>query len=300
MPADLTGQRFNRLLVLSEAARKDGGKSRAWLCRCDCSKEVEVRQRNLTCGKAQSCGCLARERAAVRIRRVIDGNVTHGMSRDGSPEYAAWHHMRQRCLDPGYRTYPDYGGRGITICERWNSFVVFLEDMGPRPSSAHSLDRIDVNSNYEPANCRWADHKTQQRNRRSNRLIEFNGETKPLSAWAEQYGIPMVRVHQRIVIYKWSVEEALTTPVTPPRKGMAKAARRQTDPAHLEKQNARNAVNYAVGRGKMTKPLHCQHSGCESTYRVHAHHHRGYAKENRLDVVWLCQTHHEEAEKQAA
>lgn len=106
-----------------------------------------------------------------------------------APEYVAWRSMRVRCINSNERAYKWYGARGITICERWKSSALFMQDMGPRPSPKHSLGRIDRNGNYEPSNCRWETMKEQQRNRRSNRIIAFNGVEKLLVEWAEQIGI---------------------------------------------------------------------------------------------------------------
>ena len=118
--------------------------------------------------------------------------------------------MLQRCLNPKNTNYRHYGGRGIIVCQRWkDSFAVFAEDMGQRPSARHTIDRVDVNGNYEPGNCRWATAKEQARNTRANRMIEFNGEVLPLAAWAERMGINAVTLHSRLA-RKWPIDRAFT------------------------------------------------------------------------------------------
>jgi len=107
-----------------------------------------------------------------------------------TPEYRAWHDMKQRCQNPHHREWKNYGKRGITICPRWQSFKAFYIDMGPRPSPGHSLDRINNESgSYEPSNCRWADKKTQDRNKRTNHFLEFDGHRATLTEWAERLGL---------------------------------------------------------------------------------------------------------------
>lgn len=126
------------------------------------------------------------------------------------PEYTCWQGMRARCLQASNPAYRYYGGRGISICERWNDFSLFLADMGRRPSSDHSIDRIDVNGNYEPGNCRWATKKDQARNTRTARMVTFRGATRPLNDWADEIGICRTALIRRI--RDWGIEEALTRP----------------------------------------------------------------------------------------
>jgi hypothetical protein len=127
----------------------------------------------------------------------------------GTPEYSCWIAMRKRCYNISNASYMRYGGRGISICERWQRFENFLVDMGLRPSTKHSLDRIDNNGNYEPGNCRWATNKQQQVNRNSVRLLTFKGEALPLSDWSVKLRIPRATIRQRLD-NGWTVERALT------------------------------------------------------------------------------------------
>jgi hypothetical protein len=136
-------------------------------------------------------------------------NRKHGQSAGPkeTPTYTTWVRMRRRCNNPNHSTYQYYGGRGIKVCERWDSFDSFLKDMGEKPEGM-TLDRINNDGNYEPGNCRWSTHKEQVRNTSQNRLFTVNGKTQCLSAWAEEAGINFKTVHTRIS-RNWSIERAL-------------------------------------------------------------------------------------------
>jgi hypothetical protein len=158
---DLTGQRFGRLLVVGYAGPTNAGNA-TWFCDCDCDGKTIVQGSHLRAGSTFSCGCAKRE-----LRRNGGGNCRHRASPKHSraPEYECWVSMRQRCRDPGCRSYKNYGGRGISVCARWDLFENFLADMGPRPPG-YSIERVDNNGNYEPSNCKWIPKGDQSRNRR--------------------------------------------------------------------------------------------------------------------------------------
>lgn len=163
---ELKGQRFGRLLVL----RLDGLRKHFswWHCQCDCGTIKSIRSTRLTSGTTKSCGCLRKELSRQKgIALAATFSVTHGATRGGkwSPEYMSWYAMTQRVTNKRHEHYRYYGGRGITICRRWRRFENFLADMGNRPKGK-TLDRIKVNGNYEPGNCRWSTHAEQVANRR--------------------------------------------------------------------------------------------------------------------------------------
>jgi len=197
---DLTGSRFGRLVVTKRIENK-GGRSR-WECVCDCGNTTAVFSNNLVAGRIQSCRCFMREDAGDRRR-------DHGMT--GTPEYRAWAAMKGRCTNPANKMYLRYGGREIKICERWISFELFFADMGPRPSTKHTVERKDSNGNYEPSNCIWATRKDQSRNRPSfHRYVEYKGQTVQLAVALEMAGNKVKRTTaSRRLNAGWSVEDAL-------------------------------------------------------------------------------------------
>lgn len=184
---DLSGRRFGSFIVIRrDASVFVAGKHRAqWLCLCDCGTEKTVWGQSLRSENTTNCGCSY-------------GSSTHGMS--GTPEYKTWDSMRQRCTNPRNTHWRHYGGRGITVCDRWSSFEAFLEDMGRRPSRGLSLDRIDVNGNYEPGNCRWATAVEQARNQRRSRVLTAFGRTQHIAEWAQQCGLTMEGIARRLRI----------------------------------------------------------------------------------------------------
>jgi hypothetical protein len=164
---DLTGQRFGRLVTICATSERAVGGSILWRCRCDCGTNVNASCANLRRGAVASCGCLQRD-----WTKSGKANFKHGYAHSGaeSSEFNIWCTMKARCFNPNSEKFPDYGGRGITVCERWlNSFENFLADMGPRPEGK-TLDREQVNGNYEPGNCRWATPKEQRANQRPRSL----------------------------------------------------------------------------------------------------------------------------------
>lgn len=198
---DLTGHPpFGRLTVVRYAG-KNQQRYALWLCQCECGNSCTIRSSSLINGSTQSCGCLQKDTVTAR-------NTTHGLT--GSPEYGHWSGMLSRCADP-YNEH--YGAKGIRVCDRWQeSFAAFLEDMGPRPSAKHSIERDDGDGGYCKENCRWATSKEQNRNSRRNRLLTHDGKTMCVAAWSEVTGIPSSILFSRLY-HRWSAERALTTPV---------------------------------------------------------------------------------------
>lgn len=173
---DRTGLQYMRLKVSSRAPNR--GKRTTWNCTCTCGNDVVVLGQHLASGRTRSCGCLRRVR---RERTLKHGHCSNGQR---SREYRAWHDAKSRCYCPGAGGFENYGGRGIRVHPAWrNDFTAFLSAMGECPEGC-SLDRIDVNGNYEPGNCRWATRTEQARNRRTSRHLEHDGETLTIPEWA--------------------------------------------------------------------------------------------------------------------
>jgi hypothetical protein len=196
----LTGQQFGRLTVVGGAVAA-GRRRILWRCACVCGNEKMVRSDHLKSGHTASCGCLP------------SGPPSAGRRVD--PLYSRWRKMIARTTNPNDPRYADYGGRGITVCDRWKSFDGFVEDMGPTFSPALTLDRIDNDRGYEPGNCRWATVIEQARNKRSSHLVAFRGHTKTIAEWSELLGLNYDTVRGRLTKQGWSAERALTTGADP-------------------------------------------------------------------------------------
>lgn len=196
--------KYGSWTVLTSAGRSDKG-DLLWTCRCDCGVERVVLQRSLLAGVSAGCGCAT---------RFIKGNTSPNsrhLESKVTTEYRAWCHMRNRCNNPANKSYRHYGGRGIKVCDRWTSFENFLADMGRRPA-AHTLERDDVNGNYEPGNCRWATAKEQQNNRRNNRYVILGGVRMSFHAACDVLGIDYHLVWRRACLHNWPLHDAMTRP----------------------------------------------------------------------------------------
>lgn len=195
---DLTGRVFGRLAVIEMISTP--GRNTECLCRCECGKVSTKTATRVKSGEVRSCGCMAAE--SLDAGRL----PTHGMR--GERVYSVWSSMKARCQNIGDQAYYRYGGRGIKVCERWQAFEPFSEDMGS-PPEGYSIDRIDNDGDYCPENCRWASDLQQARNTRVNRNISANGVTRCLSEWAEVTGINRKTIARRLD-HGWSPLRALT------------------------------------------------------------------------------------------
>lgn len=206
---DLTGKKFERLTVVSEGdyyISPKGAKVKRWICKCECGNTIQANTTQLRNGNVKSCGCYMREKAKKN-------HVVHGMY--GERLYNIYTSMIQRCENPNKADYHNYGGRGIKVCDEWkHDFQAFYDwALANGYKKGLTIDREDVDGNYEPSNCRWATMKEQNNNRRNNRLLTFNGETHTMAEWADITGIKYSVLACRILNHKWTVERALTQEV---------------------------------------------------------------------------------------
>jgi hypothetical protein len=203
---NLVGKKFGRLVVLSYSGVIN--ERTHWLCRCSCGTEKIVSSNSLQKHNTRSCGCLALETKSANGK--LNSKHRH------KPTYTSWCCMHRRCTDPGDISYKNYGGRGIKVCKRWAVYEQFLADMGERPVGT-SLDRLRVNGNYTPANCKWStpsEQSTNQRQRYNVRKLTFRNKTKTISEWSRLTGISVVAIHIRLRA-GWAIEKALTKPLRP-------------------------------------------------------------------------------------
>ena len=203
---NITNKRFGRLTALERLPTSKDGHA-MWRCVCDCGNEVSVVGKSLRSGHTVSCGCYQKD-ATSRARKK------HGKSR--SKIYTVWCDMKDRCYNEQNKQYADYGGRGITVCERWkNDFRSFFEDVSELPNfglDGYTINRKNNDGNYEPDNIEWASRIKQNNNTRRNRLIAYNGETHTLAEWSRIVGVDRMTITDRLK-RGWSVEKALTTTV---------------------------------------------------------------------------------------
>lgn len=196
---NLIGVRFGELVVVSRA--EDRKRNRYWNCVCDCGRPSVVAGVSLTRGRTKTCG-----------HGVNAPKHGHAFTGKHTNEYKTWLAIKQRCFNKNHIAFCHYGGRGITMCQEWkDSFPAFFRDVGPKPSSNHSIDRIDNSKNYEPGNCKWATRSEQMNNTRAVKLVTIDGETKTVTEWCDILGLSKTMVRNRIHI-GWTPEKALTTP----------------------------------------------------------------------------------------
>lgn len=200
---DLTGQKFGRLTVIARAQSNKDGQPR-WMCQCDCGNTTISYGMHLKSGASKSCGCLTAEKSRERATK-------HGLST--TKLYPIWKGIKHRCYNPNNKRFMHYGAKGIRICTEWQgNFKVFYDwAMANGYKDGLTIERIDINGNYEPSNCRWATTKEQANNKSQNHFLTYNGKTQTMAQWAEETGIKYTTLRARINDYHWSVERALTT-----------------------------------------------------------------------------------------
>ncbi len=197
---DLVGKRFGRLVVIKWEGRSKYGRN-YWLCECDCGELIVTGNDYLINKSTKSCGCLRKEKT-----------TTHNLSYTN--EYQIWLKIKDRCFNKTTKAYKWYGGRGITIWDKWKKdFKRFYKDIGKRPSLKYTLDRIDNDGNYEPSNCKWSTQREQNRNYSRNINITYNNKTQCIMEWSEELNIKYGTLRARLINYGWSIEKAFNTPV---------------------------------------------------------------------------------------
>jgi hypothetical protein len=210
--SDMIGKRFGRLVVIGDGDGKAIGIKKVrirptWILQCDCGTIKELTQASVKVGSAKSCGCYQKEKQQVTARK----NAKTTCYQQDHPLKSVWWSMHVRCYNKKNKRYHRYGGRGIKVCERWNSFENFVADMPPRPEG-FSIDRIDNDKDYEPGNCRWADSKTQGNNTSQTRFYEYKGERLSITQLAEKYALKAATLWIRLKS-GWNIEEAIERPL---------------------------------------------------------------------------------------
>lgn len=216
---DMVGKKCGRLTVIRFAGINKY-KYAMWLCKCECGNEVVVDGKSLRSGNTKSCGCYNID---IATDRIVSLNTKHGKTH--SRLYRVWSNIKTRCYNPNHIGYKDYGGRNIGVCEEWlNDFEAFYNwsvkngyDETVKRGGC-TIDRIDNSKGYSPDNCRWVSTKVQNNNRRSNVVIEFNGEYHTITEWAEIKNMPVARLQKRLQSSNFTIEQALTLPCMRNRK----------------------------------------------------------------------------------
>ena len=197
---DVTNQKFGRLTGVERRGSKN--KDTLWLFDCECGNQKIIRLDDVRSGRTKSCGCFNSENTGNRFRK-------HGLRQ--THEYNVWCWMKARCYSPNTTGYVNYGGRGVYVCDKWmDNFAAFYADMGPRPSSKHSIDRIDNDGPYSLENCRWATRTDQNNNTRRNIKYSYDGCHLTISEWANKLGVDRTTIYWRLR-HGWTMEKALST-----------------------------------------------------------------------------------------
>jgi len=209
---DFLGKRFGKLVILKEVEKTYCGKipARNILCKCDCGNETTTSFTSVRNGASKSCGCSMAE-------FVSKSKIKHGLclNKNGNKTsiYTTWLKMKHRCLNSNNKDFQHYGGRGITVCERWLTSVEnFYKDMGDKPDKNYSIERIDVNENYCPENCKWILKKLQNRNQRTSKYIEYNNKQLLLSEWCKELNLNYSMLRHRVNDLKMDFEDAIKYP----------------------------------------------------------------------------------------
>lgn len=205
---DIAGQRFGKLVAISRGGTSPHGAA-LWICKCDCGNTVVKRGASLRACHTLSCGCLHDELSSQRIAKM---NTVHDLSK--TRLYKIWTDMRKRCVNSKHWAFNRYGGRGITVCEEWQEFIPFYEWAMENGYEEHlTLDRVDNNQNYSPSNCRWATRKEQANNKSNTVLCRLHDMEYTISQLSDISGISRNTLYNRIFVYGWSVEKAVSVPV---------------------------------------------------------------------------------------
>lgn len=192
-------------MIVAESKNKKYNRP-SWLCSCECGVQIEVAARSLVSGNTKSCGCFRKSTTAELGKSIRKHEMT------GAPEYHAYLHMIARCYNKNHPQYKDYGGRGISVSERWlENFSNFFADIGTRPTENHSIERINNNNGYSQENCRWAMDSEQNNNRRNNRFIDFEDQNLTIAQWSRKTGITERAINYRLST-GWAISETLTKP----------------------------------------------------------------------------------------
>lgn len=247
---DLTGKRFGRLTVTSRAENTKSGQTR-WNCHCDCGNEKMIMGSSLRKGMTTSCGCYRKE-------NLLKCSVKHG--KKSTRLYTVWQDMKMRCINPNNEAYKNYGGRGITVCKEWfdfENFYTWAMSSGYDENAEFgkcTLDRIDVNGNYEPDNCRWVNMKSQANNMRKNVNLKYNGEMKTLREWCETLNLSYNTIYGRLM-KGWDTRKAFETPIRKSSKRTKRVLQTSKSGAIIkEYENVREAsLQNGYNQGSITK-----------------------------------------------